>query len=159
MRPYRCGRVGLCLLILVAVLASPPPAWPCSCFALSGPEALPQAAAMFTARATQVEFLAPDTKNTEPPILVTFDVYEVWKGPLQKTLRLRTIYNKWTCQGYYFKQGRTYLVTAYQTSLTDQGDVELAKVNPCGATRELSDAGAVLQRLGSGKKPAADKPE
>jgi hypothetical protein len=110
---------------------------------------------MFTGKAARVQFLEADTQRNEPAILVTFEVHDVWKGPVRKALRLRTTYNRWTCGGYYFKEGETYLVTAYQLKvLADQQGVELGGVNPCGATRELKRAADVVRDLGPGQKPA-----
>ena len=127
----------------------------CSCYAVAGKMALPAAVTMFTGKAARVQFLEADTQRNEPAILVTFEVHDVWKGPVRKALRLRTTYNRWTCGGYYFKEGETYLVTAYQLKvLADQQGVELGGVNPCGATRELKRAADVVRDLGPGQKPA-----
>jgi len=152
----RHSRFGLRTAVILAglILPLPPAGLTCSCFAVAGRKALPTAAAMFTGKATIVEFLETDTKRNEPAILVTFEVLEVWKGPVQETLRLRTIYNRWTCGGYYFKEGETYLVTAHQVnSSAGQDDIELGGVNPCGGTRELDKAAEVLRDLGPGEKP------
>jgi hypothetical protein len=112
---------------------------------------------MFTGKATRIQFLEPDEEGREPKILVTFEVYEVWKGPVQRVLHLRTTYNKWTCGGYYFKEGLSYLVTAHEAKAAN-GETELAKVNICGGTRELARAQDVLRTLGPGKVPV-EKPE
>lgn len=153
----RYGRIGLrktCVATCL-VLALPSTALACSCVAEVGKRALPFAAAMFTGKATKVEFLAPDDRRTEPPILVTFEVSQVWKGPVRKVLSLRTTYNKWTCHGYYFQEGKTYLVTAQKVTAVRDG-VELAGVDPCGGTRELAGASAIVDELGPGERPTND---
>ena len=45
---------------------------------------------------------------------MTFEVYRWWKGPPKKSVVLHTIYNKWSCEGYFFKEGEEYLVFAYR---------------------------------------------
>jgi hypothetical protein len=142
------------ILLVLAGFVAPSPGWPCTCHSVVGPETVKRAAALFIGKATKVEFLEPDERQKEPRILVTFEISEVWKGPESKTLRLRTTYNKWTCEGYYFKEGETYLVTAYKASAgATDGETELAGVNVCGGTRELSQAQDVLRLIGPGKKP------
>jgi hypothetical protein len=149
-----------CLGLLAALfstaltLAVPARASACSCVAVAGKRALPSAAAMFTGKAIKVEFLEPDTGKNEPAIVVTFEVAEVWKGPSQETLKLRTTYNRWTCSGYYFKEGMMYFVTAHQVKpLAEGSGIELAGVNPCGGTRELDGAVDLVRDLGPGEKP------
>jgi hypothetical protein len=83
--PTRWAR-GLVLVVLAAFLASEP-AWGCRCPSIFGPETVKRAAAVFMGKATTVEFLEPDEKANEPPILVTFDVSEIWKGPEGKSRR------------------------------------------------------------------------
>ena len=77
----------------------------------------------------------------------TMRVSEVWKGPKQETLEVRTPVSGMSC-GYPFKEGQKYLVYAY-------GKQDL-KVDLCSGTKPLSKAGADLMVLGDGEKPTAD---
>jgi len=152
--------LAICGIALVAGLVGT--AWACSCVAVVGKDALPAATAMFSATATKVIFLESEgtqgSSAKEPPIVVTLDVHEVWKGPVRRSVRLRTTYNKWTCEGYYFREGVTYLVTTYGPIEKERSPVpELSGVNPCGGTFQLTrgqaDVDAVLRGLGPGRWP------
>ena len=67
---------------------------------------------------------------------------------------LRTIYNKWSCNGYYFKEGREYLVAAARVTddAVREASYDIGAVSLCGGTRELSGAKEDLVDLGIGKK-------
>ena len=159
MKERRVGVAVAAIGLLAQLFGAPPAALACSCTGPVGRRALSKAAAMFTGTATSVQFLEPDRENTEPAILVTFRVSRVWKGPVQKVLKLRTTSNKWTCQGSSFEQGGTYLVTAYKLRSAAEGPSapELAEVNTCGGTRAIDQAGDILAELGPGKKPGHDE--
>ena len=87
--------------------------------------------------------------------MVTLEVAEVWKGPVQKTLKLRTTYNRWTCGGYYFKEGQTYFVTPRQvTPATAGSPAEVAGVNTCNV-REVGRAAEFRAEFGPGERPGA----
>ena len=144
------------LAVASVLLSRPAPA--CSCYAKSGRAALPYVAAMFSGTATKVKFIDPDDHRTEPRIAVTFTVDRVWKGPVRETILVRTTYSRWTCKGFYFTQGKRYLVTGL--SVTDLGNVavpEVGGINPCGATMELEHAADVIRDLGPGVRPPGPK--
>jgi hypothetical protein len=86
---------------------------------------------------------------------VVFDVRAVWKGPVHHAAVLNTVYNKWTCNGYYFKEGQEYLVAAKNLIRDDVAAdrSELEGIFLCGGTRPLSDAKQDLEDLGEGRKP------
>lgn len=109
---------------------------------------------MFRATVAKVEYLEEDTEGKEPRILVTFEVHEVWKGPERPTALLRTIYNKWTCRGYYFKTGGEYLVAA-NTIEAEGSEVkppEMSGIHLCGGTAPIDKAADDLAALGPGRK-------
>jgi len=113
--------------LLIWVLQANNPALACSCVGPTGLDILSSNAAVFAGKVTAIEYLEADTESSEPPILVTFEVNEVWKGPIRKTVTLRTIYNKYSCNGYFFKEGQLYLVAA--TAVTrDDGESGIAEL-------------------------------
>ena len=129
----------------------------CSCRAPRASKALEGAAAAFSGKVTKVEYLDADEEFVEPRIVVTFEIYRSWKGPLNKSAILHTVYNKWTCNGYYFKEGGAYLVFAYKNSEHMAEKFAPANhtlgANPCGATRPLARAEEELRELGPGRRP------
>ena len=141
-------------IILGSLFLGAPYVWGCSCVGPRGREILTAHAAVFTGKATRVQYLEPDRPDVEPPIVVTFEVYQAWKGPVRRTAVLRTIYNKWSCNGYYFKEGREYLVAAARVTedAVKRASYDIGAVSLCGGTRELSDAKEDLADLGIGKK-------
>jgi hypothetical protein len=76
----------------------------------------------------------------------TLRVYEVWKGPEEKSLKVYTR-DPALC-GYPFKEGQEYLVFAYEGRRT-------LKVDGGGGTKPLSKAGEDLALLGDGEKLAS----
>ena len=50
--------------------------------------------------------------SSADPVTVEFDVIRVWKGPLRETLTVKTERMGISC-GYEFKEGRRYIVYAY----------------------------------------------
>jgi hypothetical protein len=97
--------------------------------------------AVFSGEVLDVEEGAPTTMFGDriPSSRVTLRVSEVWKGPQQETLEVRTPRDEVMC-GYSFKEGQEYLVYAY-------GKEEPFKVDLCSQTRLLSKAGANLRVL------------
>ena len=141
--------------VLISLLQSHHPAWTCSCIGPTGPDILSNNAAVFTGEVTAIEYLEPDTESSEPPIRVAFEVNEVWKGPVRTTVTLTTIYNKFSCDGYFFKDGQLYLVAAQTVTRDDKESdtAELEGVSLCGGTSVLSDADDNLKEFGKGQRP------
>ena len=140
---------------LVVFLQVSPSAQACSCIGAEGLDILSNNAAVFEGHVRTIEYLEPDTITSEPPIRVTFDVNEVWKGPVRNTLVVSTIYNKFSCTGYHFTEGQVYLVAA-RTVARDEvvsGIAELEDIHLCGGTRLLSEAGYSLREFGKGQRP------
>lgn len=63
---------------------------------------------------------------------VTFNVSEVWKGPKNKTITIKTARSSASC-GYNFEQGKEYFVYA------NENDKDLS-VSLCSRTNLLSEA-------------------
>jgi hypothetical protein len=84
------------------------------------------------------------------PVLVTFDVSQVWKGPEFTSLAVSTAQSSASC-GYTFEFGRDYLVYAY-------GAEENLEVGLCSRTQLLADAEADLAELGQATEPTAANP-
>jgi hypothetical protein len=73
---------------------------------------------------------------------VTLRVSEVWKGPEQGTLEVRTSSQESAC-GYSFKEAKEYLVYAY-------GKEEPFETDLCTETKPLSEASLDFEALGNG---------
>jgi hypothetical protein len=127
----------------------------CSCAGPRGVNILSNNAAVFAGKVTAIVHLESGANVSEPPIRVTFDVHEVWKGPVRNTVILTTIYNKFSCEGYFFMEGQHYLVAA-KTLTRDDGRSDIAELEGiflCGGTSVLSDANESLKALGNGQRP------
>jgi hypothetical protein len=144
--------------LLALLFGAPRAALACTCTGPVGQRALSGAAAMFAGTVTGVQLLEPDGEKIEPAILVTFRVAKVWKGPVDGTLKLRTVLNKWTCNGSSFTEGVVYLVTAYKVGPAAKGGPpELSEINTCGGTLPIALASDIVAGLGPGKTPKPDQ--
>jgi hypothetical protein len=110
---------------------------------------------VFRGTVSQIDVL--DASRGEPPIVVHFDVIESWKGIAGSAFTLHTIYNKYTCDGYYFKEEQEYLVFARKNRESDEClfapealPPESFGVSLCGGTREAKHAQEFLEQLGQG---------
>ena len=157
MRSKRASAIWQVIAVASFILFLPKDGLACSCVGPTGKKALEGASSAFSGKVTKVEYLDPDGLRVEPRIIVTFEVYRWWKGPLKKTAVLHTIYNKWTCEGYFFKEGEEYLVFAYKNREHVAKKFPSAKdtlgVNICGATGPLKHAKEELRELGPGRRP------
>jgi hypothetical protein len=101
--------------------------------------------------------LDADEPRAEPRIIVTFEVYRWWKGLPKKSVVLHTIYNEWSCEGYFFKEGEEYLVFAYRNREQMAEKFPFAKdtlgVHLCGGTKLLANANEELREIGAGSRP------
>ncbi|MGH9970194.1 MAG: hypothetical protein ACREBG_20695 [Pyrinomonadaceae bacterium] len=145
----------LSLATLILILSSPAAA--CSCLGRSGKAALKESQVAFRGTVAKVDYLDPDTDQSEPRIVVTFLVSRVWKGPVRKKIVLHTIYNKYSCEGFYFQKGREYLVFAYANTESMAKRFLHVKnslgTDICYGTKLIDAAGDYLREIGKGRKP------
>ena len=139
------------------IFSSPPHAIACSCVGPRGKAAVKASLVAFRGTVTAINYVDPDTAQTEPRIIVTFSVSRVWKGSPGRVIVLHTIFNKYSCAGFYFKKGKEYLVFAYRNKQ------HMAKRFPsaqntlgtdiCNGTNLTEHAGEDLREMGKGRKP------
>ena len=135
--------MGMSLLLLLPDCASA-----CTCAGFGGSpqqraeRMLDKSSAVFAGKVVDID------RDQKGPLggvdKVSFRVSEAWKGPERETLELTTQSQGIAC-GYFFSEGREYLVYAY-------GKQDL-KVDACGDTKQLSKADEDLALLGNGEKP------
>ena len=119
----------------------------CDCTPPDSPlVALEQSAAVFSGELVSID--------GEFPVVLTFEVARVWKGPVEETLVLTTSSLGAGDCGYPFEAGRAYLVYA-------NGGGDLLGVWLCNGTLPLEYAQEDLKVLGEGQIPgqAAAAPE
>src|SRR5690242_9992651 len=94
-------------IAICALLVAPCVANACSCMRPEMPAVLERSSLVFSGNVTKVVALddAP-----EPGIEVSFSVSQVWKGEPGASPTIRTIHNRRSCNGYFFKEGESYLV-------------------------------------------------
>ena len=133
------------LAVLGVVFLLPPQcASACQCSMPVEKPTLAGSSAVFSGEVVKIDQPSP-IKSGAALETDAFRVYEVWKGPEDRTLEVHTALMGASC-GYPFKEGRGYLVYAY----TGKQGLE---VGLCGDVVPLSEAGANLRVLGAGKKP------
>ena len=118
------------------------PASACSCIELTPAEAFERADAVFVGEVTAFKIKSGlFGKSSIDPTTVVFTVNEVWKGPRQESITIRTVRSEVSC-GFEFETGREYLIYARdgQTGLCDRTAL---------AVRSQED----LAALGEGWKP------
>ena len=129
----------------------------CDCTGPRGKAAVKASFVAFRGIVTKVEYLDPDTAQSEPRIIVTFSVSRVWKGLVRSEVVLHTIYNKYSCAGFYFQKGKEYLVFAYPNEEDMAKKFPLAKkslgTNICNGTNLIELAKDDLREIGKGRKP------
>ena len=125
-------------------LLSPRCASACQCTMPVEKPTLAESNAVFSGEVVKIDQPSP-FKSGAALETDTFRVYEVWKGPEQRTLEVHTALMGASC-GYPFKEGQEYLVYAY----TGKQGLE---VDLCNGTQRLTEAQADLEVLGAGKRP------
>lgn len=132
--------VGLCNINTAIVSA-------CSCASPfpSPQESLKKSTVVFAGKVTGMDIPNGIVISTADPVLVTFDVSEIWKGPDYKTLVVTTARDGVSC-GYSFEQGEEYIVYAY-------GEEDKLSTNICSRTELIANAKEDLQGLGKGNLP------
>jgi MYXO-CTERM domain-containing protein len=127
---------------LVTVHFAASPAAACSCAGLTPAQAFERADSVFVGEVTSFRVKSGlFGQSSIDPTTVDFTVMEVWKGPQQRTLTIRTVRSEVSC-GYDFVEGLRYLVYARdgQTGL-------------CDRTALTNQAADDLASLGEGWKP------
>jgi hypothetical protein len=149
------------MLTTMAASALLHPVIACSCIPQdSATHALNESALVFSGKVIDIKYLDKhDDEHIEPAIVVTFNVYKYWKGLPGTKVKIHTVYNKFSCDGYNFEEGEEYLVYAFkQESKKNFWEWLLNKpaykydVGLCGGTKPLSSADRDLRQLG---KPAS----
>jgi hypothetical protein len=134
----------LTVVLLMAVLLTPPLAVACSCMRQEREQAFEEAVSVFEGRVTAID--AP----ADGPVVVTFDVVRTWKGAESETFTLRTQTNSAAC-GYAFQSGTSYIVYTYQ------GDGDGEWTGLCSRTSPADDpnAAADIDAMGAGVTPVS----
>ena len=108
--------------------------------------------AVFAGKVTRVNNVLRG--SAELPVGVTFDVAQVWKGPVQQRMVIRTGSGGGDC-GMDFRTGEENIVYAYvPTDAPIMGDGLVADI--CSRTSLLMGAQADLAALGAGIVPPPD---
>jgi hypothetical protein len=124
------------------------PATACSCPALPAPaEAVEEADAVFAGRVVSEQLVEryPGEPGAPRTAAVTFHVDELWKGPVEPRLVVRTHAQESAC-GYAFERARSHLVYAR----LDAGQLTTSL---CDRSTPLDQAGQDLAALGPGQDP------
>ena len=131
-------------VVMLLIHINVEPASACSCIELTPAEAFERADAVFVGEVTAFKVRSGIWgQSSIDPTTVVFSVNEVWKGPRQESITIRTARSEVSC-GFEFAIGLRYLVYARdgQTGLCDRTAL---------AVRSQED----LVALGEGWKPAA----
>ena len=129
------------LLVLLATAGAAwlhfnvPPATACSCVALTPAQAFERADTVFVGKVVSFKVRSGLLgQSSVDPASAQFAVEEVWKGPRQETLTIRTVRSEGSC-GFNFRDGLTYLVYARdgQTGLCDRTALAIHAVEDLAA--------------------------
>jgi hypothetical protein len=145
--------------ILFVCAVSISSAFACSCALITPAEAYASADTVFSGKVENVQYLDdPEGGRLEPRIIVTFSVNDLWKGGEQSQIIMHTVYNKFSCNGYFFKSGKEYLVYATYNKRAENflGKLFAPKeprlgVKLCSGTKPIEEAGSDLTVLRSSK--------
>lgn len=113
----RVALPAITLALLTSGWAPPPPEGPaellCRCqvdLVQSASEGMP----VFLGTATRVTFVeVEEAEGREAPIVVDFEVKQSWGQELPEQFTLHTRFNRVNCEGYWFEEGKTYLLYAH----------------------------------------------
>lgn len=114
-----------------------------------------EADVVFHGKVETIQYLDdPQQTKTEPRIIVSFKVFEVWKGQLDKHVNLHTTHNKTSCNGFVFNSAEEYLIYARFNRRADNffarwfaPDQPTLGVKVYAGTKLLSQASKDLKRL------------
>ena len=140
------------VIFLIGIISLSIPLYPhessaCSCIIESSDEALENSVAVFSGKVTKITEDQPTWPiiSSAEPVTVEFQVYRVWKGPSEKTIKITTASDEGTC-GYGFEMGKTYLVYSYEI---EDNDPLVLKVSLCSKTSPIADASEEKQVIQS----------
>ena len=98
--------------------------------------------------------ISPMDAFTNADVVFSGTVENLWKGKNKTQIIMHTVYNKFSCNGYYFKAGNKYLVYATYNKRADNflGKLFAPKqpslgVYLCGGTKAIEEAGHDIQVL------------
>lgn len=118
----------------------------CSCVYPDPPqESLKKSTAVFAGKVTNMDIPNGIVISSADPVIVNFDVSEIWKGPDYRTLIVTTARDGASC-GYSFEQNEEYIVYAY-------GEEDELITNICTRTNLFANAQEDLKELGKGNLP------
>ena len=136
------------LILLSLTFFQAPNAFACRCALPFVENALSGSDAVFAGKVSKLKYLDdPQQASPEPRVIVTFDVSQWWKGSNGKQAVLHTVYNTFTCNGYWFEDNEEYLVYA---SKKEDGTFGTSF---CRRTNILAQATEDLALLGKGTPP------
>jgi hypothetical protein len=129
-------------IAIVVAISNGQVASACSCAIQPNPATgLAASTSVFEGRVAKIE-------SGQQNNLVIFDVTQVWKGPISKTITVSTAANQTSC-GYDFELGKQYIVYAY-------GSSQALGVESCGKTTTIENGTQDLAFLGIGAVPAPE---
>lgn len=129
-------------------------AYACSCIAPDSPrKEMEKFDAVFSGKIAKIEERHPSAPmySSADPVIVTFDVDAVWKGPQDKTITIHTAQSSASC-GYEFEDNQTYIV--YATENDNRLYVSL-----CSRTSLIEDASQDILELGPRFAVGSTSPE
>lgn len=94
--------------------------------------------------------------SSNDPVVLEFDVKEVWKGAMEARVSLWTAREESSC-GYPFEVGREYLVYTSRAMRKPVDGLPGLTTGRCSRTALLEEAGEDLADLPEGKELAPDK--
>ena len=146
-------------MVGIGVLSAVASAEACSCGTPPSPSsALHEADRVFrgvVVSSTPMEIRAGSTSSNDP-MVVEFDVKQVWKGAMDARVSLWTAREESSC-GYPFEVGREYVVYTSQAMRKPVDGLPGLMTGRCSRTALLEEAGEDLADLGDGKMIALDK--
>lgn len=126
-------RVTFVLVLALFLLIPTIQAFACSCSSPDIKTSFDSAETIFVGNVKAIEETGKTNSFGEKNIIVTFEVINNFKGNSLGEIKLNTILNQMSCDGYWFKNQEKYLVYAY---LTDEGTLSTSF---CKGTKLFSE--------------------
>jgi len=135
----------LALLIPGILFLRPAESFACSCATLTPDRALEIHDVVFSGRVYEIHppTSTPNQQDSGSLVQNSFEVKEVWKGELDRTVDIRAAQSTASC-GYQFAIDEEYLVYAYYNG-------DWLETGSCSLTKPLSMADEDLSVLGAGQ--------